>query len=130
MAGDPRKTEAPVDLVIKTCRGGMSAEDTRNHVVGFCNEIKRGMKLYGGGNASHYGTDAFHCEGQSRACFEARETKARAADTNTFSDYSQRDGVGGGALALALLPQELLEPTPHQRVGVDHRFSGGTDALQ
>lgn len=46
--------EEPVSLVIKTSRPGMTPHETHKHMLAFCNEIKRGLKLYGGGTAEHY----------------------------------------------------------------------------
>ncbi len=46
--------EEPVQLVIKTSRPGMPPHETHRHMVAFCNEIKRGLKLYQGGDPNHY----------------------------------------------------------------------------
>lgn len=46
--------EEPVSLVIKTSRSDMPAHETRKHMVAFCNDIKRGLKMYGGGSPEHY----------------------------------------------------------------------------
>lgn len=48
---DPQE---PVSLVIKTSKPGMPPHETRRHVEAFCNEIKRGLKLYEGGKVEHY----------------------------------------------------------------------------
>lgn len=41
------KPEEPVDLVIKTSKEGFSAQDIMNETIKFCDEMKRGLKLYG-----------------------------------------------------------------------------------
>lgn len=45
--------EEPVGLVIKTSKSGLPASETAKHVAVFCSEIKRGLKLYDGGQ-QHY----------------------------------------------------------------------------
>lgn len=43
--------DEPVQLVIKTSRPGMPSRETHDHVLAFCGEIKRGLKLY---DPKHY----------------------------------------------------------------------------
>lgn len=39
-------TSEPISLVIKAHKPGMSSDETKKHVIGMCNEIKNGLKLY------------------------------------------------------------------------------------